>query len=189
MVATGLILLDRDGVINEMVVDPEHGTADSPLHPDQVVVLPEIPIALAELTKLGYLLAIVTNQPAAAKGKTTQKNLENTHEKIVKLAESAGAKILTSQICYHRREDKCACRKPKALMLENALALAGATLRSNTWMVGDSATDIEAGKAARVKTAFIGLYHCFSCQIMQTFPPDGRFKSLVEFVEFIKKNN
>jgi histidinol phosphatase-like enzyme len=67
----GLVILDRDGVLNAMVVDAEHGTIDSPLHPSQVEVFPWVPRALARLAGLGFGLAIASNQPAAAKGKTT----------------------------------------------------------------------------------------------------------------------
>jgi len=80
-----LVLLDRDGVLNALVVDPEHGTADSPLHPSQVRLLPGVPEALARLTRAGFVLRIVSNQPAAAKGKTTRANLEAVHEKVVSL--------------------------------------------------------------------------------------------------------
>jgi len=44
-----LVLLDRDGTLNALVVDPEQGTVDSPLHPAQVALLPGVPEALAAL--------------------------------------------------------------------------------------------------------------------------------------------
>ncbi len=66
-----MILLDRDGVLNALLVDPEHGTIDSPLHPAQVQMLPGVVQALAQLTGAGYGLSIVSNQPAWAKGKTS----------------------------------------------------------------------------------------------------------------------
>ncbi len=182
----GLILLDRDGVLNEMVVDPEHGTVDSPLHPSQVKVVGGIPRVLRDLCDIGYQLAIVTNQPAAAKGKTTIENLKQVQVLIETECQSLGAKILVSEICFHRREDRCECRKPKPGMLNHAIAVAGENLRSSTWMVGDGVTDIEAGIAAGVKTAFVGLTHCSSCQIMKTLQPDRRFGSLAEFRDFIK---
>jgi len=47
----GLILLDRDGVLNELVVDPEQGTIDSPLAPPQVRIVPRAAEAVARLTK------------------------------------------------------------------------------------------------------------------------------------------
>src|SRR4051794_24300103 len=84
----GLIILDRDGVLNALVIDSEHGTIDSPLHPSQVQMIPGIPETLARLQHLGYVLAIASNQPAAAKGKTTQENLEKTHAVILQKIQS-----------------------------------------------------------------------------------------------------
>ena len=68
-----LILLDRDGVLNRLVADPEQGTIDSPLHPTQVEVFSWVPEAAAMLTEGGYGLVIVTNQPAWAKGRLQKK--------------------------------------------------------------------------------------------------------------------
>ena len=62
-----LLFCDRDGVINEMVVDAEHGTINSPLTPAQVVLRPGVGQALKGLVALGFVPVIVTNQPASAK--------------------------------------------------------------------------------------------------------------------------
>lgn len=184
----GLILLDRDGVLNEVVIDPEHGTIDSPLHPDQVKVRPEVPRALSELTRLGYGLAIVTNQPSAAKGKTTLANLKAVHEKIVSLVESQGAKILSSHICFHRSEDGCACRKPKPGLLLEAFERNPTYDRAQAWMVGDGVTDVEAGKALGLKTGFLGPKKCDSCKVFENRALEPEFwgKSLEEFVQHLK---
>lgn len=54
----------------------------------------------------------------------------------------------------HDHSDNCACRKPRAGMLLNAAKLHRLDL-SNSWMIGDSPSDIEAGKMAGCRTAFI----------------------------------
>jgi D-glycero-D-manno-heptose 1,7-bisphosphate phosphatase len=182
----GLILLDRDGVLDKLVVDPDHGTIDSPLHPDQVEVYPWVPYALDVLCKKGYGLAIVTNQPAAAKGKTTRENLEKVHAKVVAAAESRGAKILTSHICYHRAEDGCECRKPKTGLLEDAFNRNPGFPRKDSWIVGDGLTDIAAGKAAYVKTAFIAPKKIEFRKVFAengVAEPDEWWESLKEFAE------
>lgn len=152
----GLILLDRDGTLNPMVVDPEHGTIDSPLHLSQVSILPGIPEALAKLQSLGFGLAIVTNQPAAAKGKTTLKNLESVHSEIVRQVQSEGAKILSSHICFHRAEDHCFCRKPKTGLLSAAFTENPRFLQNTSWIIGDGIVDLQAGQRFGIQTAFIG---------------------------------
>lgn len=153
---TGLILLDRDGVLNRMVVDAEHGTIDSPLHPSQVALLENVPEALARLTESGYGLVIVSNQPAAAKGKTTVANLEAVHQRVLALAQGTGGRILSSHLCLHRREDGCDCRKPATGLLEKAFQAHPGYNREASWMVGDGLTDMEAGQRFHLKTAFIG---------------------------------
>ncbi|MGZ3689609.1 MAG: D-glycero-alpha-D-manno-heptose-1,7-bisphosphate 7-phosphatase [Bdellovibrionota bacterium] len=182
-----LILLDRDGVLNEVVVDPEQGTIDSPLHPDQVQVFPWVPSALARLTRAGFGLAVVTNQPSAAKGKTTRQNLEAVHEKVVRLAQSEGGRILSSHICFHRSEDQCSCRKPKPGMLEEALRSNPSYSRAGAWMVGDGVTDVQAGKAISLKTAFFGPKKCDSCKVFEQrdLEPDFWGKDLRDFVEHL----
>src|SRR5262245_63105420 len=115
-----LILLDRDGVLNAMVVDPDHGTIDSPLRADQVALLPGVADAVARLSAVGYRLAVVTNQPAAAKGKTTRSSLEEVHEAVLRGACAKGGRIHSSHVCFHRAEDGCSCRKPKPGLLEEA---------------------------------------------------------------------
>ncbi|MCC6805888.1 MAG: HAD-IIIA family hydrolase [Deltaproteobacteria bacterium] len=159
-----VIILDRDGVLNTIVVDPEHGTIDSPLHPTQVTLLPGVPEALLTLNHLGFALAIATNQPSAAKGKTTEKNLRDTHARVLELAQAAGARILSNQLCLHRSEDGCACRKPQPKMLLDALRDLGAD-PTHAWMVGDGVTDVEAGQRAGTRTAFLGPRKCDACKI------------------------
>jgi histidinol-phosphate phosphatase family protein len=153
---SGLILLDRDGTLNSMVIDPEHGTIDSPLHVSQVKLYPGIPDALAQLCAHRFGLAIVTNQPAWAKGKTTRTNLEDVQSKVIELSESSGAKILSSHICFHRSEDRCSCRKPKTGLLEEAFSKNPNYSKELSWMIGDGVTDVQAGQSMGIKTAFIG---------------------------------
>jgi D-glycero-D-manno-heptose 1,7-bisphosphate phosphatase len=150
-----LLLLDRDGVLNEMVVDPEHGTINSPLHPDQVTLRPGVGASLMRLRALGYLPVVVTNQPAASKGLTTRSNLESVHARVLDLIEKDGGRIEKSYICFHRSEEACACRKPKTGLLESAHADFPLP-KSTAWMVGDGMTDIEAGVRFGVSTAYVG---------------------------------
>jgi D-glycero-D-manno-heptose 1,7-bisphosphate phosphatase len=162
-----LILLDRDGVLNRLVVDPEHGTVDSPLHPSQVAMLPGVAEALAQLTEAGYGLAIVTNQPAWAKNKTTRDNLEAVHRTVLAEAARLGGRILSSHMCLHRAEDGCACRKPKPGLLQQALACNPGHEPRRSWMVGDGLTDVQAGAALGLQSAFLGPRKCDACKLME----------------------
>lgn len=142
-----LVVLDRDGVLNRTVAHPDD-PKDSPLRPDEVSLLPGVPEALRTLADHGAALAIATNQPSAAKGKTTRAEAEAVHARVMELLPVKPR----SHICWHRREDGCSCRKPKPGMLLEAIAenpgLEG-------WMIGDKPTDHEAGRAAGLRTALV----------------------------------
>jgi histidinol-phosphate phosphatase family protein len=187
----GQIILDRDGVLNEIVVDPEHGTIDSPMNPEQAKVFEFIPKALKRLNDLGFLLAVASNQPAAAKGKTTKTNLEKTHQLILERATAMGAVISSSHICFHKKEDNCDCRKPKPALLKEAIAAAKdrLLLDAPVWMVGDGVTDVQAGKALDLKTAFLGPKKCDACKVMESngLQPDFWGEDLRSFVSLLEK--
>lgn len=151
-----LILLDRDGVLNALIDNPAEPRPDSPLSTAQVAVFPWVPELLRDLTSAGFGLAIASNQPAAAKGKTTRAELQAVHAAIVLEATSAGGVILSSHICYHRAEDACTCRKPATGLLAEAFARNPGYDLASSWMVGDRASDVIAGAAFGVQTALIG---------------------------------
>jgi histidinol-phosphate phosphatase family protein len=151
----GLIILDRDGVLNESVPNPKEARPDSPLRVDAVVVFPWVPSVLRSLTDMGYRLAIATNQPAFAKGKVSLEELERVHARVLEEISREGARISSSHMCLHRAEDGCACRKPKPGLLLDALASYPGRDEQRCWMVGDRATDVLAGVAAGVQTALL----------------------------------
>jgi D-glycero-D-manno-heptose 1,7-bisphosphate phosphatase len=153
--AKGLIVLDRDGVLNALCDNPSEPRPDSPLRTAEVEVFPWVPGVLRDLTRAGFGLAIASNQPAAAKGKTTRAELQAVHAAVVLAATAAGGVILSSHICYHRAEDACTCRKPATGLLAEAFALHSDFDRAASWMVGDRAPDIIAGAAFGLQTALL----------------------------------
>lgn len=183
-----LIILDRDGVLNGIVVDAEHGTINSPMNESQVKILDGVPEALKKLCDLGYDLRIATNQPAAAKGLTSKENLDRVHARVLELAQARGAKILSSHICFHRSEDNCTCRKPKPGLLLQALQENPNVLPQETWMIGDGVTDVEAARAAGVRAGFLGPKKCDACKILRDpkLNPEFWGTSLAEFVSYLE---
>ena len=157
MAATrSLILLDRDGVLNALWDNPAESRPDSPLRTEHVAVFPWVPGVLGDLTRAGFGLAIASNQPAAAKGKTTRAELQAVHAAVVLESTGAGGVILSSHICYHRAEDACTCRKPATGLLAEAFARNPGYDLASSWMVGDRASDVIAGAAFGVQTALVG---------------------------------
>jgi D-glycero-D-manno-heptose 1,7-bisphosphate phosphatase len=151
----GLIVLDRDGVLNRTVPNPAEPRPDSPLRAADVSVFPWVPSVLRALTDAGYRLAIASNQPAAAKGKASRDDLVAVHQRVVADAQGAGGVIASSHICFHRAEDRCACRKPATGLLREAFDRHPGHSVAQSWIVGDRASDILAGAAFGLRTALL----------------------------------
>lgn len=180
-----VIVLDRDGVLNKMIVHQEHGIIDSPMVPEQVELQERSAEALNLLRGLGYLLVIATNQPAAKKGKTTFENLSAVHCRIVEALRSEGGHIDQSYISPYLREDHHPYRKPGTGMLEQAFHDFPSLQREDSWMIGDGATDILCGKRFGLKTAFIGPRKTDIIRVVHETAgsPDLWCDSLIDFAE------
>jgi D-glycero-D-manno-heptose 1,7-bisphosphate phosphatase len=183
----GLIVLDRDGVLNRTVFHSEKEPRDSPLTPADVALEEGVPEALKALEDAGYELAVASNQPSAAKGKTTHASLVATHEAVLDRARAAGARIAHSFVCFHRAEDGCRCRKPKPGLLEDALAATPGSRPETSWMVGDRVTDVLAGAALGFHTAFVGPGWPGDEELLQThgLQPSFRGADLRDFTRFL----
>lgn len=153
--------LDRDGVLNELVPDPDSGFAESPLSVEQVRLIPGAAAAAACLAEAGFTLVCVSNQPAAAKGKVSVASLLAVHEQVIALLEREGVTFAAWRLCLHHPRGvvpglsrACACRKPAPGMLLDAAGALGLDLASS-WMVGDTDADVQAGRAAGCRTLSI----------------------------------
>jgi D-glycero-D-manno-heptose 1,7-bisphosphate phosphatase len=153
--------LDRDGVLNALVPDPLSGAAESPLRLEDVVLLPGAAQAAAGLRAAGYVLVVVSNQPAAAKGLVAPGQLEAVHARVLELMELAGAPVDDDRVCLHHPDavvrdlaGPCRCRKPEPGMLIDAAAELGLDLQ-RSWMIGDTDSDVGAGAAAGCRTVLI----------------------------------
>ena len=188
------VLLDRDGVINELAYFPEVGVIDSPLNPDQFKLLPGVPEAIRALNELGFKVAIVSNQPGIAKGKMTERLFAEIRSKMKNELEREGAHLDAEYYCFHhpdavREEYKvnCDCRKPKPGLFVKASSELGLD-PSRSFSVGDSLVDVKAGKAAGFTTILIGSMKCDLCRLMdqEDAHPDHVAESLIRAVELIR---
>jgi D-glycero-D-manno-heptose 1,7-bisphosphate phosphatase len=155
------VFLDRDGVLNDLVVDPVTGAPESPLTVEQVRLVPGAAAAAASLAHAGYALICVSNQPAAAKGTVSVRQLLAVHARVIDLLASDGVTLAASRICLHHEHGvvpglggPCDCRKPAPGMLLDAAASLELDL-GISWMVGDTDADIAAGRAAGCRTVLI----------------------------------
>jgi D-glycero-D-manno-heptose 1,7-bisphosphate phosphatase len=160
-------------VINEFAYFPEVGVIDSPLLPRQFRLMPDAGEAIRILNDTGIKVIVVSNQPGIAKGKMTMKNFEKIREKMRRDLEREGARIDSEYYCLHhplaRRKiyrRNCACRKPKPGLLLKAAKDLDLNLHES-FMIGDSLTDAEAGKAAGCTTLLVGNTKCDLCKLME----------------------
>lgn len=172
------IFLDRDGTINKYVgflKDIE-----------EFELIDGVAEAIASINKSSYLAIIVTNQPVIARGEVSFEELETIHNKMETLLGKSGAYIDAIYYCPHHPDKgyigeraelkiECDCRKPKPGMLLKASREYNIDL-SESWMIGDSQSDVLAGINAGCKTVLIGKSDEANMQKVTV-------KSLGEFVE------
>jgi D-glycero-D-manno-heptose 1,7-bisphosphate phosphatase len=155
------VFLDRDGVLTELVPDPSSGLPESPLRAKDVRLVAGAAAAAGRLRAAGYLLAVVSNQPAAAKGAVPVERLYDVHRHALDLLAAEGVCVDAWRLCLHHPDGvvpslsgSCDCRKPAPGMLLDAGRELGADMASS-WMVGDTDADVEAGRAAGCRTVLI----------------------------------
>jgi D-glycero-D-manno-heptose 1,7-bisphosphate phosphatase len=155
------VFLDRDGVLNELVVEDRSGLYESPYRPEDVTLMPGVPEALRALREAGFRLVVVSNQPAAAKGIATIEALGAVHERIEALLAEQGVGIEAFRYCLHHPEGvepeltrSCHCRKPAPGLILDAARELGLDPRTS-WLVGDADRDIAAGRAAGCRTILV----------------------------------
>src|SRR5258708_3647852 len=139
--------LDRDGVINRKAPDEQYVTRWEDFH-----LLPGVVEGIAQLNRAGLRVIVVTNQRCVAKGLLTEAELKNLHQRMSEYLSQAGATIDAIYYCPHELGASCGCRKPAPGMLLAAASCHGLDLAAS-WMIGDSDSDIQAGKNAGCRTA------------------------------------
>ena len=189
------VFLDRDGVINEIVFNEETEHLDSPMNESEFKFLPYVEEALDMISRKGYYIFVVTNQPAAAKGKISLEKLYDINTAFVGELAQMGILINDVYMCPHHSVGsptgeqflirECECRKPKPGLINKGLEAYNID-KNSSFMVGDSYTDILAGREAGLKTAFIGDLKCDVCARIKYNKPDLICRSLAEFARELR---
>lgn len=143
------ILLDRDGTINVKAPQGEYVQ-----RPEQVRLLPGVARAIARLNAAGVPVAVVTNQRGVALGRMTLADLEAVHRRLDALLAAEGARVDAYFACPHGLGE-CDCRKPAPGLLLRAAAEMGLADLSSSVMVGDSGSDVTAGRGAGARTVLL----------------------------------
>ena len=134
-----LIVLDRDGVINE---DSDEYIKS----PDEWEPIPGSVEAIASLTQAGYSVIVITNQSGLARGLFDITTLHAIHHKMQQVVNKAGGRIEAVLFCPHAPGDSCNCRKPKPGMLHSIMERLNIDL-TDVPVVGDSLRDLQAAMA------------------------------------------
>ncbi len=178
------IFLDRDGVLNY--------DTDLIDRPEDLNLYPWTSESVKKINKSDYLSVITTNQSVVARGMIDETGLAEIHKKMETDLGNEGAFVDAIYYCPHhpdggfegeRPEYKidCECRKPKPGMIMKATDRFNIDLRQS-WMIGDSSRDIEAGKAAGVRTIALRTGHG---AVHLNARPDFHFDHLDDAVNFI----
>lgn len=142
-----LVILDRDGVINE----------DSDAYVKSVDEWEPIPgslEAIARLNQAGYRVVVATNQSGIARGYFDLETLHAMHEKMDRLLSPLGGKVEAVFFCPHGPEAGCDCRKPKPGLFHEIAARYRVDL-GGAYAVGDSLRDVEAALAAGARPVLV----------------------------------
>jgi len=184
MVKSTAVFLDRDGTIIEDI-----GYIGDP---DDVRLLPGAAEAIRRIFQAGYLVVIVSNQSGVARGLFDEAALSRVHARVEALLRTEGAGLDGAYYCpyldspeakveVYRRDSEL--RKPNPGMLHQAARDLDIDL-PRSWMIGDSPSDIEAGRRAGCETILIDPNGSKASDM--NVAATHRVSSLVEAVELLE---
>ena len=156
------VFLDRDGVINRD--SPDYIKSRTQFHP-----LPGSIQAIVRLSRQGVRVIVITNQSAVNRGMIPLAELQAIHNELRAEVSDQGGRIDDILFCPHRPDEHCGCRKPLPGMILEACKRHGIDAK-NSVMIGDSAKDIMAGRAAG----------CAAAVLVRTGNADSAIRTLSE---------
>lgn len=176
-----LVILDRDGTINEEAAE----FVDTPeaWHP-----LPGALEAIATLNHAGWHVVVASNQASLGRGLIEVATLNAIQSKMHKMLAAVGARVDAVFYCPHAPDEGCHCRKPEPGLFEQISERYGFDLKGMP-TVGDSVDDLLAGAAVGcaphlVLTGRSARYR--GRPLPDAFPPHTRVhQDLAAFADFL----
>jgi D-glycero-D-manno-heptose 1,7-bisphosphate phosphatase len=150
-VALPAVFLDRDGVINRVVV--RDGKPHPPSHVEEFDLYHDVADGCAQLKGADFLLVVITNQPDVGRGTQTREAVEAMNLKMG----SALPLLDRIEVCYHagkRHGQPCDCRKPRPGLILRAAAELNIDL-NRSYVIGDRWRDVDCARAAGCRAIFI----------------------------------
>lgn len=174
--SSSLIVLDRDGVINQ----------DTPYFvksPGEFIFLPGSLEAIRRLTAAGYPIGIATNQSGIGRGYLSEETLNHIHQKMLQTIRAYGGNIAEIAYCPHLPLDCCVCRKPEPGMLVH-LAQFSKKMVENIIFIGDRLSDLKTSEKAG--SQFILVRSTMTEPgIQENYPSILQFDSLLDVVNYL----
>jgi D-glycero-D-manno-heptose 1,7-bisphosphate phosphatase len=178
-------------VINAEVYYSHTGEWEAPLVPEDLALNPGALDAMRQLAKLGYLLIIVSNQPAYAKGKTTLTALFAVHDQFIETTKSAGIGFTECYYSYSHPEGVIPGfsgtsleRKPGTYFVRLAETRFAVDM-AQSWFIGDRDTDIICGRSAGMRTILVTQSHAGAKAGRE--PPDFQVGDLAAAAQLISE--
>jgi D-glycero-D-manno-heptose 1,7-bisphosphate phosphatase len=131
-----LVILDRDGVVNEDSVDFIKS-------PDEWRPIPGSLEAIASLNHAGFQVVLATNQSGIGRGLFEVSTLNAIHDRMHRSLAQIGGRIDAIFFCPHAQDANCECRKPKAGLLREIARRFNVELKGVP-IIGDSLRDLQA---------------------------------------------
>lgn len=181
------IFLDRDGTINDLILNPQTQEYESP-HSLADIYIPSQAMEALKLLNT-YKLFIISNQPSFAKGKVDLLTIQEIAKEIKFQLTQQGIQIAKDYYCYHHPQSivpelriSCPCRKPGTFFVEEAIREFSLDPRKS-WFIGDRDSDMECGKKMGCNT--ILLSNPLSISKQGKSQPDFVAKDLLDATRYI----
>lgn len=158
----GLVILDRDGVINR-------DSSDFVKSPEEWIPLQGSIEAIAALSKAGFSVAVASNQSGLARGLFDTAALSAMHRKLLDSVASCGGRVEHIAICPHGPDDGCDCRKPRPGLLHQIATALDVDL-AGVPFIGDSLRDLQTAQAAGARPVLVRTGN--GQQTAETLPPE-----------------
>jgi len=139
MLKLDTLFLDRDGVIN-VKLDGQYVK-----NSDEFEFMIGAEMAISKLSKIFNRILIVTNQQGIGKGIMSANDLDVLHEYMLFEVKKNGGVIDKIYYCPHLATESCNCRKPNPGMIQQAIIDFPEIKVEDSYLIGDSDTDIIAG--------------------------------------------
>lgn len=176
-----LVILDRDGVINE-------DSASYIKNPNEWIPIPQSLEAIALLKQNNFHVVIATNQSGVGRGLYDISTLNQIHNKMIKMLQDVGGAIDAIFYCTHTDEDDCNCRKPKIGMLEEIEKRFACSLKKIP-AIGDSLRDLKAFRGIGALPILVKTGNGEQTLLDKKYPKNTLiFENLFDAAEFIIVN-